>query len=69
MSTATHRDAARKSFARNIEADLHLALYAFLQGLDWILRNDRAERLAIVVGVDGFDIGACHRRRPEDAYE
>jgi hypothetical protein len=67
MCTATHRDAARESFARNIEADLNLALHTFLQGLGGILRNDRAERLAIVVGVDGFDIGACQRRRPEDA--
>jgi len=69
MCTVTHRDAARESFARNIEADLHLALYTFLPGLGGILRNDRAERLAIVVGVDGFDVGACHRGRTEDARQ
>jgi hypothetical protein len=69
MCAVTDRDAARESFAGDIEADLHLALYTFLPGLGGILRNDRAERLALVVGVDGFDIGACHRRRPEDAYQ
>lgn len=67
MRTAAYRDTAGKSLARDIEANLHLALYALAPGLFRILGDHRVQRLAIIIGVYGFDTAKREGRRAEDA--
>lgn len=65
VRAATYLDALRKTFARDIEADLYFALDALEAGFLGVLGNDRIGRHAIVVRIDRLNAFLCSDRYRE----